>query len=139
MGKIIWLASYPKSGNTWLRAFLHNLLRNPKEAYDLNKMSDFTLGDSTGILYQKFLRKPVREMTPEEISTIRSKVQKMLSEAMPDNIFVKTHNALVSHIDRPLIDMAYTAAVWSGLTEIVGDDVVQTALAAAFINARSRP
>lgn len=109
MGKIIWLASYPKSGNTWLRAFLHNLLRNPKEAYDLNKMSDFTLGDSTGILYQKFLRKPVREMTPEEISVIRPKVQKMLTEAMPDNIFVKTHNALVSHIDRPLIDMAYTA------------------------------
>ena len=24
MGKIIWLASYPKSGNTWLRAFLAN-------------------------------------------------------------------------------------------------------------------
>jgi hypothetical protein len=109
MGKIIWLASYPKSGNTWLRAFLHNLLRNPKEAYDLNKMSDFTMGDSTGILYQKFLRKPVKEMRPEEISVIRSKVQKMLSEAMPDNVFVKTHNALVSHIDLPLIDMAYTA------------------------------
>lgn len=29
MGGIIWLASYPKSGNTWMRAFLHNLLRNP--------------------------------------------------------------------------------------------------------------
>jgi hypothetical protein len=26
MGKIVWLASYPKSGNTWLRAFLHVLL-----------------------------------------------------------------------------------------------------------------
>ena len=23
---IIWIASYPKSGNTWVRAFLHNLL-----------------------------------------------------------------------------------------------------------------
>lgn len=109
MGKIIWLASYPKSGNTWLRAFLHNLLRNPTEAYDLNKMSDFTLGDSAGYLYQKFLRKPVKEMTPEEISAIRPKVQKMLSEAMPDNIFIKTHNALINYIDRPLIDMAYTA------------------------------
>ena len=32
MGKIIWLASYPKSGNTWLRAFLHNFLRNPEAA-----------------------------------------------------------------------------------------------------------
>ncbi len=27
MGGFIWLASYPKSGNTWTRAFLHNLLK----------------------------------------------------------------------------------------------------------------
>ena len=26
MGNIVWLASYPKSGNTWLRAFLANLV-----------------------------------------------------------------------------------------------------------------
>ena len=38
MGKIIWLASYPKSGNTWLRAFLHNLLRDPPTGYDINSM-----------------------------------------------------------------------------------------------------
>ncbi len=37
MGKIVWLASYPKSGNTWMRTFMHNLMRNPKEAYDINK------------------------------------------------------------------------------------------------------
>src|SRR5687767_14170502 len=45
MGAIIWLASYPKSGNTWLRAFLHNLLRNPAEGYDINQLDDFTLGE----------------------------------------------------------------------------------------------
>jgi hypothetical protein len=47
MGAIIWLASYPKSGNTWLRAFLHNLLRNPAEGYDINQLDDFTLGESS--------------------------------------------------------------------------------------------
>ena len=26
MHGILWLASYPKSGNTWTRNFLHNLL-----------------------------------------------------------------------------------------------------------------
>ena len=62
MGKIIWMASYPKSGNTWLRAFLHNFLRNPKETYDLNRLSDYSLGDSHGGFYQKFLRKPLKEM-----------------------------------------------------------------------------
>jgi hypothetical protein len=34
------------------------------------------------------------------------------------------------------IDLAYEAAVWSGLTKTVGDDVVQATLAAAFANAR---
>ena len=33
---IIWLASYPKSGNTWFRSFLTALL-NDKEV-DLDKM-----------------------------------------------------------------------------------------------------
>jgi hypothetical protein len=109
MGKIIWLASYPKSGNTWLRALLHNLLRNPEEGYDLNKMSDFTVGDTAGTFYQKFLRKPVKEMTEEEIAILRPKVQEMITRTTPDNVFVKTHNALVTFLDRPLIYMEHTA------------------------------
>jgi Sulfotransferase domain len=109
MGKIIWLASYPKSGNTWLRAFLHNLLRDPEEGYDLNKMSDFTVGDTAGMFYQKFLRKPVKEMTEDEVSILRPKVQEMITRSSPDNVFVKTHNALVSFLDRPLIHMEHTA------------------------------
>jgi hypothetical protein len=35
------------------------------------------------------------------------------------------------------VDIAYEAAVWSGLLSTVGDDVVQATLAAAFANARS--
>jgi hypothetical protein len=34
------------------------------------------------------------------------------------------------------VDIAYEAAVWSGLTSTVGDDIVQATLAAAFANAR---
>jgi hypothetical protein len=34
------------------------------------------------------------------------------------------------------VDLAYSAAEWSGLTETVGDDIVQATLAAAFANAR---
>ena len=35
------------------------------------------------------------------------------------------------------VDVAYDAAVSSGLTSTVGDDIVQATLAAAFANARS--
>jgi Sulfotransferase domain len=109
MGKIIWLASYPKSGNTWLRAFLHNLLRDPKETYDLNRMTDYSMGDSHGPSYQTFLRKPLKEMTDEEISILRPRVQELFTQRTPDNIFVKTHNALVEYLDRPLHYMEHTA------------------------------
>jgi hypothetical protein len=109
MGKIIWLASYPKSGNTWLRAFLHNFLRNPAEGYDLNRMDEYSLGDSGSIFYQKFLRKPVKEMTEEEIMILRPKVQEMHTQSTPDNVFVKSHNALVEYLDRPMISMEHTA------------------------------
>jgi hypothetical protein len=34
------------------------------------------------------------------------------------------------------VDLAYDAAVWSGLVSSVGDDIVQATLAAAFANAR---
>ncbi len=34
------------------------------------------------------------------------------------------------------VDLAYSAAQWSGLTETAGDDMVQKVLAAAFVGAR---
>jgi hypothetical protein len=34
---IIWLASYPKSGNTWVRLFLNSLLNN-NENLDINNI-----------------------------------------------------------------------------------------------------
>ena len=36
--KIVWLASYPKSGNTWMRAFLTALLNPEKAGLDINNM-----------------------------------------------------------------------------------------------------
>jgi hypothetical protein len=42
----------------------------------------------------------------------------------------RVHAGQLSFIDA--VDMAYSAAQWSGLTESVGDDAVQKILAAAF-------
>ena len=35
---IIWLASYPKSGNTWLRFFIISLLMGKKTDLNLNHL-----------------------------------------------------------------------------------------------------
>ena len=34
---IIWLASYPKSGNTWVRLFLRSYLSRNKEEFNINQ------------------------------------------------------------------------------------------------------
>jgi len=109
MGKIIWLASYPKSGNTWMRAFLHNLLRAPKEGYDINKITDFTVSDSSTAFFKRVLTKPWQEWTIQEVADRRWDVQEMITKLHSDNVFVKTHNALVEYMGRPIIHMEMTA------------------------------
>jgi hypothetical protein len=109
MGKLIWLASYPKSGNTWLRAFLHNLMRNPEEAYDINRLTDFTLSDAQIRWYQLFDPRPGPQISKEEVAALRPKVHEAMMRSHPDSVFVKTHNALVEDRGTPMITMACTA------------------------------
>ncbi|GAB4188062.1 MAG: sulfotransferase domain-containing protein [Thalassobaculales bacterium] len=92
MGGILWLASYPKSGNTWLRAFLHNLLLNPAEGQELDKLGVLTYGDSQAEWYRLFDPRPPSEMTLEEAAALRPRVQAHLASLRPDVVFVKTHN-----------------------------------------------
>ena len=50
----VWLASYPKSGNTWTRAFLHNLFKaisGEDDIQDINGLNRFTVSVSGRDLY----------------------------------------------------------------------------------------
>jgi Sulfotransferase domain len=109
MGKIIWLASFPKSGNTWLRAFMHNLLRNPNEPYDINKLADFTKGDAQMAWYNLIDKRPGSQITKDEVATLRPKVHRLMTQSRPDSVFIKTHNKLVEDRGTPMITMECTA------------------------------
>src|SRR5262249_35080397 len=109
MGALLWLASYPKSGNTWMRSFLHNFLRNPDRSYDINKMSDFTLGESQVVWYQKFDPRPGSQYTKDEVRQLRPRVHRAMTESYPDSVFVKTHNALIADDGAPLVTLDVTA------------------------------
>ena len=110
MGGIIWLASYPKSGNTWLRAFLHNLLLNPTKPAAINELDRFCKGDSQNFAYAPFANKPVAQLTDDEVMAIRPKVHRAVAQSSRDAQFVKTHNALQSILDIPLVTMDSTVA-----------------------------
>jgi hypothetical protein len=111
MGRLIWLASYPKSGNTWMRAYLHNLLRDPGQAYDINRLGEFSFSDSTIHWYSPYLAKPWQEWTAREIMENRWKAQRDIGRMSPDDVFVKTHNALIEFEGHPMIHMDLTAGV----------------------------
>ena len=75
MGALIWLASYPKSGNTWMRSFLHNLFRNSHQPVNINEIDDFCLGGSVVQWYRRYTSTPLQEMSDEETARYRMQVR----------------------------------------------------------------
>ena len=109
MGGLVWLASYPKSGNTWARAFLHNLLGGRAHTQDINAMNAFTITDNAPGWYKPFIDQPITEIAPEALAPLRPRVHEAIARSDPGRILVKTHNALVVHGGAPMITMALTA------------------------------
>ena len=109
MAGIIWLASYQKSGNTWVRAFLANLLRNPDRPVPINELPNFALGDGFLIHFEALSGKPASEMTAAEFQDLRPRLHLWFAQSNPDSSFVKTHNACVSVDGQPLITPTATA------------------------------
>jgi hypothetical protein len=109
MGSIVWLASYPKSGNTWVRAFLHNFLRASDRSYDINQLSDLTAGDSQIGWYRQLDPQLDEHYTNERIRELRPAVHRLIARTSPDSVFVKTHNALLEEDGRPLVNLESTA------------------------------
>lgn len=110
---IVWLASFPKSGNTWTRAFLHNLLKvmrgESTDAQNINEMNEFTTWDLSAKNYEEFLQKDILTADPKEIAAARLQVQEKVAEECDGLSFVKTHNALVQDRGYPTINFSVTS------------------------------
>ena len=57
MGYSVWLASYPKSGNTWMRVFLRNLTHTSAPA-DINSVAEHFPYDVAAKYYQAVASHP---------------------------------------------------------------------------------
>lgn len=109
MGALIWLASYPKSGNTWMRSFLHNLFRNSHKPVSVNEIDDFCLSGSGAGWYKRYTSTPPAQLSEDEIARFRMQVQRDFTSVFPDSVFVKTHDYLGEHNGVPLHNMDVTA------------------------------
>ena len=109
MAGILWLASYPKSGNTWLRAFLGNIFNNDKVPIDINRLGVYTFGEMSPDLYERVSGRRIATMTDRELHLLRPEVHRMLSGLRPDTVIVKTHCAIAVQDEVPTVTPEVTA------------------------------
>jgi hypothetical protein len=105
---IIWIASYPKSGNTWVRAFLANYVANGDQPVDINALSDFGHSDGNVKPYEMATDRSFSSLTVRQIANVRPRVQAMLA-ANGAHTPVKTHAAIGTVHGVPTINMAVTS------------------------------
>ena len=98
---ITWLASWPKSGNTWVRMFLSAYLNGP-ENFSL-KVRNFS-GDSQMYCYQAVSPIPMSMLTDLEVWRLRdAALSHMFFSSVKTNLILKTHTANACLNDRWLI------------------------------------
>lgn len=105
---IVWLASYPKSGNTWMRVFLANYLANADTPLSINQMQHFGLGDSIPRMYRMVAGRDVDTSDRNITLGLRNRVLQGIVANNADVNFVKTHNIRGEAFGIDLIPQAYT-------------------------------
>jgi sulfotransferase family protein len=120
--KGIWIASYPKSGNTWLRIFIHNLLRETRRRaegreagarigpQDINKLNERTDWEIGAAHFDRVLGKPAAQASRAEIARARAAIHMRLAERRAGPFFIKTHNCVANVEGFPTVNMEMTLA-----------------------------
>jgi hypothetical protein len=108
MKGIIWLASYPKSGNTWLRVFLTNLKRNDDQPADINEL-ERTPSAACRATFSTYAGIEASNLTEREIERLRPRVYQHMVEQSNDILYCKIHDAYTqTNEGRPLISSRAT-------------------------------
>jgi hypothetical protein len=109
MGNILWLASYPKSGNTWLRAFLANLLANQTKALSFDEWLRYGDDEALPDRFSEVAGCESTSMDIEHLSAVRPQVHALIAARAKGTTFVKTHNLNGSFAGHPLHNLDVTA------------------------------
>ncbi|HVU33127.1 MAG TPA: sulfotransferase domain-containing protein [Opitutaceae bacterium] len=96
MTGLLWLASYPKSGNTWLRIFLANLASGSSAPAEINRLT--TAQFAARELWDDLVGWETSELLPSEREQLRLPAQMALAARMPDTP-IKTHEVFADPQD----------------------------------------
>ncbi len=107
---IIWIGSFPKSGNTWARAFLGNYFQPTGKSLSINELSSITTSDVRQDWFDKAAGKVFSGTDFDDWIRLRPRVLQMIARSTPGNRFVKTHSKIDRVGDIDLIPPQLTAA-----------------------------
>lgn len=92
MSGFYWIASYPKSGNTWIRLALSVLVRR-----NAGKSDDVGWGFSPNacqrVDFDETLDVESSDLTLQEVESLRPHVHRLMAAAAPSPLFRKVHDA----------------------------------------------
>ncbi|MBB5878171.1 sulfotransferase domain-containing protein [Xanthomonas sp. 3498] len=86
---IVWLASYPKSGNTWVRCLIANL-RSDGAAVPLNALGDALPNGASHAWLQQRVDVDIGELLPAELDRLRAAAYRQC--AAQDTSLLKVHD-----------------------------------------------
>ncbi len=113
MKQIIWLASYPKSGNTWFRVFLSNLLQRPMKPININELQTMGMASSRK-LFDEWCGVAASDLSLDEVEDVRPGVYEAISQHSKADVFFKIHDALTcTSSGQPIVsEKASKAAIY---------------------------
>jgi len=88
----VWLASYPRSGNTWVRALLTNYLDGGESPASIDALVGGPVMVTRGV-FDEELGLSSSDLTPDEVMRHRPRLHELLAAELPPPSFVKVHDA----------------------------------------------
>lgn len=111
-GRIIWLASYPKSGNTWMRMVIGQLLGEGPQRNDINALAKKDGIASGRESFDDMAGVDAADLPHDIVDNLRPGVYERLSLETERTLFIKTHDAyLPTPAGEPLFPLAATQGV----------------------------
>jgi aryl sulfotransferase len=128
---IWWLASYPKSGNTWLRVALASLLSG--RPADINAMPYVSVIANSRANFDKALGIGSANLTVEQETNLRPRAYEVWAADAAQPLYCKTHDA---YRYTPAGEPLFPTAVTLGAVYVVRDP---RAVAVSLANHRASP
>lgn len=111
MSGIYWLASYPKSGNTWTRTLLTNYLGEKEVPADINAIGTDSIA-SARHLFDEYIGLSSSELDDEQIKLYQPLIYEQMAKESQRTLYMKVHDAYTLNAkNRPIIPESVTQGV----------------------------